>query len=121
MEASNLDDAEALFAEQSLIFETGGVEGTWKHYREHHMGPEIDAIGSFDITKGEPEEVKSRDGSMAFVTWPIKYTIELKDGRTIHSKGTVTFILVREDKEYRIRHLHWSSRRTKQAANKDAR
>ncbi|MCH7667251.1 MAG: nuclear transport factor 2 family protein [Acidobacteria bacterium] len=111
MEASDLDRAEALFAGESSVFESGGVEGTWQHYREHHIGAELEEIASFTIAKGEPDEVESVDGSMAFVTWPIEYTIELKEGRMIESKGTVTFVFLREEGQYRIRHLHWSSRR----------
>ena len=113
MDAGKLDDAEALFAEQSSIFETGGTEGTWEHYREHHIGPELSAIETFKTTLGDPEEERSADGSMAFVAWPIQYRIELKDERVIESKGTVTFVLVEENEKYRIRHVHWSSRRVK--------
>lgn len=49
MEASDLDAAESLFAANSVIFETGGVEGSWKDYRERHIGPELDSIESFTI------------------------------------------------------------------------
>jgi hypothetical protein len=111
MDAGELDDAEALFAKQSSIFETGGAEGTWDHYREHHIGPELDAFESFETTLGDPEEDRSTDGSMAFVAWPIRYRIELKDQTVIESKGTVTFVFVKDDDKYRIRHLHWSSRK----------
>lgn len=48
---------------------------------------------------------------MSFMAWPIEYRIELKDDRLIESRGTVTFLFVKEGSEYRIRHLHWSSRR----------
>ena len=113
MDAGKLDDAEALFAEESSVFETGGTEGTWAHYREHHLGPEIDAIDSFETRLGDPEEGRSADGSMAFVAWPLEYRIVLKDERVINSKGTVTFVLVKRDTSYRIRHVHWSSRRMK--------
>ncbi len=41
LEASDLDRAGALFAEDSSVYETGGVEGTWQHYREHHLAPEM--------------------------------------------------------------------------------
>ena len=111
MEDSDLDRAELLFTGGSSVFESGGVEGTWQHYREHHIGPEIGQIASFAVDRGDPEEEQSADGSMAFVAWPIEYTIELKDGRVIESRGTVTFVLVKEEDQYRIRHLHWSSRR----------
>ncbi len=111
MEASDLDGAEALFAADSLIFETGGVEGSWSNYREHHIGPELDAIQSFEMKRGQPVEQSSDDGSMALVAWPIEYTIELVDGRVIESRGTVTFVLESQDHDFMIRHLHWSSRR----------
>ncbi len=114
MDDSDLDAAGKLFAEESLIFETGGVEGSWKTYREHHLGPEIDAILSFETSLGEPEAMSSKDGSMSFVAWPIEYHIKLEDDREIDSRGTVTFVLLVEDDVVRIRHLHWSSRRIKQ-------
>ena len=114
MESGDLDAAETLFAPQSSIFESGGQEGDWQHYREHHIGPELSAIKSFSISQGEPEVEESQDGSMALVAWPIKYRIELED-RLIESIGTVTFVLVRGADGLRIRHLHWSSRAQKPA------
>lgn len=111
MEDSDLEAAEALFAADSLIFETGGVEGTWSEYREHHIGPELDAIESFVMTRARPSEQKSADGTMAFVAWPIEYTIKLDDGRVIQSRGTVTFVLENHGRHFMIRHLHWSSRK----------
>ena len=111
LQGSDLDGAGKLFARDSSIYESGGVEGTWQRYREHHLGPEVAEVTSFTIVEKDPEVVKSEDGSLAFVAWPIEYTIVLKDERTIRSRGTVTFVLVRETDTYKIRHLHWSSRR----------
>ena len=110
MESGDLDAAEALFASRSSIFESGGEEGTWQNYREHHIGPELAELETFTITRGEPEAQPSQDSSMAFVAWPIEYRIPLHDERTIDSRGTVTFVMVLEGPEWRIRHLHWSSR-----------
>jgi hypothetical protein len=113
MDNKDLDAAEALFAESSSIFESGGTEGDWKHYRAHHIGAELDAIKTFETSLGEPEEEISADGAMAFVAWPIEYHIVLQDERVIDSRGTVTFVFVRSAGHFRIRHLHWSSRRLK--------
>ena len=110
MESSNLDRAEELFSEASSVFESGGVEGSWQDYRQHHIGPELDQIVSFVVTRSDPESQTSEDGTMSFVAWPIEYRIELSDGRLVNSRGTVSFVLVREAGHYRIRHLHWSSR-----------
>lgn len=111
VESSDLDAASSLFTADSSVFESGGVEGTWGHYREHHLEPELDAISAFETVLGEPEVAYSQDASMAFVSWPLEYHIELTDHRTIDSKGTVTFVLVEDGENYSIRHLHWSSRR----------
>lgn len=120
VEAGDLDRAEALFAEDSLIFESGGVEGDWANYRAHHLGAEIDAIESFEIRRGEsPQVAVAEDGSLAAVAWPIEYTIELAAGETIESRGTVTFVLVHAaaGHGYRIAQLHWSSRRVRRDAD----
>jgi len=111
LEDNDLDAAEKLFVEPSSVFESGGDEGDWAHYRAHHLGPEIDGVEAFKTTLGKPEEVTSDDDSMAFVAWPIEFHIEFEDGRKIDSRGTVTFVFVRSGGQYRIRHLHWSSRR----------
>ncbi len=111
IQESDLSAAGALFASESSIFETGGVEGTWDHYRDHHLGPEIDGIAHFEISLKDPEITESDDATLVVLAWPIDYTILLKDQRTIRSRGTVTFVLYRQDGAYQIRHLHWSSRR----------
>ena len=111
LEAKDLDAAGALFAAESSIFEGGGEEGSWQRYREHHLGPEIGEVKTFTIRRGAPEEVLSADGSMAFVTMPMEYRIELAGGKVVESTGAATFVIVRESERYLIRHLHWSSRR----------
>lgn len=111
IQKSDLAAAGALFVRESSIFETGGVEGTWEHYRDHHLGPEIDDIAEFEISPKDPVITESDDATLVVVAWPIDYTISLKDDREIRSRGTVTFVLGREDGFYKIRHLHWSSRR----------
>lgn len=111
VQAGDLDRAGSLFVRDSSIFESGGDEGNWQHYREHHLGAEIDEISSFSITEGDPEIVTSADGSLALVAWPIEYSIALRDERKIDSRGTVTFVLVLQENVYKIRHLHWSSRK----------
>lgn len=111
MDRKDLEAAEALFAQKSSIFESGGEEGDWAHYRAHHIGAELDAIERFETTLGKPEEEISADGAMAFVAWPIEYHMALRDDREIDSRGTVTFVFIRSSEGFRIRHLHWSSQR----------
>ncbi len=60
IETSDLDRAEALFAHESSVFESGGVEGTWQHYREHHIGEELEELASFTIARGDASEGECR-------------------------------------------------------------
>lgn len=113
LDAGDTERAGGLFAEDSSIFETGGVEGSWAHYLEHHLAPELQAVQSFATRLGESTAETSRDHSLAWVAWPVEYDIQLTEGRRIESAGTVTFVMALEDGGYRIRHLHWSSRRRK--------
>ena len=55
IQARDLDAAGALFTRDSTIFETGGEEGTWQHYRDHHLGPELDAIKTFEFFDTQTE------------------------------------------------------------------
>lgn len=111
METRDLDAAEIHFASASSVFETGAVEGDWHQYRAHHIGRELDSFQRFEMHLGDPEEVRSEDETMAMVAWPLQYHIELHDGSKIDSDGTITFVLVREEDTFRVRHMHWSSRR----------
>ncbi|MGH1348839.1 MAG: nuclear transport factor 2 family protein [Nannocystales bacterium] len=108
--AGDLDAAALLVTDESVVFESGGDEGSWSHYREHHLGPEVAMFAEFDIRSGDPQVSLSTDRSLASVTLPIEYDIELKDGREIESRGTVTFVLRYEGTQYLIEHIHWSSR-----------
>src|SRR3546814_8690375 len=47
IESRDLSGAEALFAPDAQIFESGGIEGNFAHYRDHHLAPELKAFKSF--------------------------------------------------------------------------
>lgn len=99
----------ALFAEQSSVFENGKDEGTFAHYMEHHLGPEIDAITSF--TFGEPSVAVTRVGHMAFGRETYTYRIALTDGRVIDREGVATSVLHHDDESgWKIVQYHSSSR-----------
>lgn len=111
LENKDLDAAEALFASESSVFESGKAEGDWQNYRAHHIGAELAEFHVFEISTSDPEVVSASDESLVMVAWPIEYLIELHDGTRIESVGTITFVLIEADGTYRVRHMHWSSRR----------
>jgi len=111
-----LDGTSNLFTEDSEVFESGGVEGTYAHYTEHHLGPELGEFKSFTYSDYEID-VKV-DLPNAFTTETYIYTIVLNpddkgNTRTIKKKGVATSILKKMDGEWKIIKTHTSSRNTK--------
>uniref|UniRef100_UPI004048B4F3 YybH family protein n=1 Tax=Mariniflexile sp. TaxID=1979402 RepID=UPI004048B4F3 len=105
-----------LFAEDSEIFESGGVEGTYAHYTEHHLGPELGEFKSFTFSDYEIDA--KVDSPYAFTTETYIYTIVLNpnekgETRTIRKKGVATSILKKMDGKWKIIKTHTSSRNTK--------
>lgn len=109
--ARDLDAAATLVADDSIVFESGGDEGTWAHYREHHLGPEVELFSAFELEMGAMRVSAGRDGTLAVVTVPVEYDVTLRDARHFSSVGTVTFVLRLAGPDYKIEHVHWSSRR----------
>ena len=105
-----------LFTEDSEVFESGGVEGTYSHYIEHHLGPELGHFEKFEFSDYEID-VKV-DVPYAFTTETYVYTIVLNpddkgNSRTIKKKGVATSILKKIDGKWKIIKTHSSSRNTK--------
>jgi len=105
-----------LFAKNSEIYESGGIEGTYEHYIEHHLGPELGHFKSFTFSNYEID-VKV-DAPYAFTTETYVYTIVLKpndkgESRTIAKKGVATSILKKIDEKWKIIKTHSSSRNKK--------
>jgi hypothetical protein len=100
-----------LFTEDS-----GGVEGTYAHYIEHHLGPELGHFKKFEFSDYEIDaEV---DLPYAFTTETYIYTIVLNPddkgkSRTIKKKGVATSILKKIDDKWQIVKTHSSSRNVK--------
>jgi len=105
-----------LFTNDSEVFESGGVEGSYAHYIEHHFGPELGHFKKFEFSDYEIDaEV---DLPYAFTTETYVYTIVLNpddngNTRTIKKKGVATSILKKIDDKWQIVKTHSSSRNVK--------
>lgn len=104
-----------LFSENSEVFESGGLEGSYKHYIEHHLGPELEQFKSF--TFSDYEINVQVDLPYAFTTESYVYTIvlspnEIGKTRTIAKKGVATSILKKVDGDWKIIKTHSSSKNT---------
>ena len=105
-----------LFIEDSKVFESGGVEGSYAHYIEHHLGTELGHFKSFTFSDYEIDV--QVDGIYAFTTETYIYTIVLNpddkgNSRTIKKKGVATSILKKVDGDWKIIKTHSSSRNIK--------
>jgi len=105
-----------LFAEDSQVFESGGVEGSYANYIEHHIGPEL---GHFDKFEFSDYEIDVQvDEPYAFTTETYIYTIVIKpdekgESKTVRKKGVATSILKKIDGNWKIIKMHSSSRNAK--------
>jgi len=105
-----------LFAENSQVFESGGVEGSYTNYIEHHIGPEL---GHFDKFEFSDYEIDVQvDEPYAFTTETYIYTIAIKpdekgESKTVKKKGVATSILKKIDGNWKIIKTHSSSRNAK--------
>ena len=108
----SVDGLSDLFAEESAVFESGGSEGTFGHYLEHHLKPELEEFKSFKFS--DYEIIITVDLPYAFTTETYNYTIVLaEDGRIFEQKGVATSILKKIDGHWKIIKTHSSSRSKK--------
>ncbi|HEX7632652.1 MAG TPA: nuclear transport factor 2 family protein [Lacunisphaera sp.] len=106
-----LDAAKAshLFTPDSQVFESGGVEGTYAHYLEHHIGPELAEFKEFTF-RDYNLEVRL-DPPFAITTESYVYRIVVKaDGRVVEHQGVTTSVLKKINGEWRFLQTHSSSR-----------
>jgi ketosteroid isomerase-like protein len=111
IESRDLSGAEALFAPDAQIFESGGIEGNFAHYRDHHLAPELKAFKSFAF---RDYKVSVRgEGEVAIATETYSYAIVLPSGETVARDGVATSVLKWIDGKWQILSLHSSSRKPK--------
>ncbi|HVU18352.1 MAG TPA: nuclear transport factor 2 family protein [Candidatus Didemnitutus sp.] len=109
MEALDASRAKDLFTADSQVFESGGVEGTFAHYLEHHIGPELDEFKEFAF-RDYKLEVRL-DPPFAITTESYIYRIVLKaDGKVVERQGVATSVLKKINGQWRFIQTHSSSR-----------
>ena len=110
IEKLDVTGTEKLFTADSKIYESGGSEGSYAHYLEHHLGPEFKEFTSFKYSDYKVEV--QIDGNYAFATETYNYTIVvLKDNAEIKRKGVATSVLKKVKGEWKIMISHNSSRK----------
>ena len=110
IEKLDVTGTEKLFTPDSKIYESGGSEGTYVHYLEHHLVPEFKEFKSFKHSDYKVEVTV--DGDYAFATETYNYVIMLaKDNTEVKRKGVATSVLKKIKGEWKIMISHNSSRK----------
>ena len=100
---------EALFATDSEIFESGGSEGSYANYLQHHLGPELAEFRSFRFFD---HKVSVRfEGHVALATETYRFRIEPKTGDPAERLGVATSVLRKTPGGWKIVSMHNSARR----------
>lgn len=105
--AGDLKTVETLLDADVLILETGGAERSRQEYLGHH------AIGDAKFLKGTHSELKRRRARIAGDLVWVGTESELhaaKDGKPMTLLSTETMVLKKAGADWRIVHIHWSSR-----------
>jgi ketosteroid isomerase-like protein len=106
---------ERLFTKNSAIFETGGTEGNYANYLEHHLGPELHEFKSFKFSDYKVV-VHLLGPTAAHAIETYKYRIETKSGEIVERLGVATSVLSKENDRWRIVMMHNSGRKPKPAS-----
>jgi len=98
--------------EGARYVESGGQNQGLTDLVEHHVEPEGDALGEFELTLSNIETHIEGDFAWAIADVDVKALV--KDGqRRIHNRGYETFLFRLTGGEWKIVHTHSSSRPVK--------
>lgn len=107
LKAGNLDLAGELLAEDVLILESGGAETSRQEYLGGHAKHDAEFLKDVRL------EVKRRtarvDGGFGWVGTESELGAT-KDGKPLTLLSTETMVLKKTGSDWRIVHIHWSSR-----------
>ena len=105
--SGNADAVLALLAEDVMILEEGGAERSREEYAGHHLPADMTFAAATEA------EVTRRaawvEGEMAWVLTEGRTRGQF-NGRAVDRLTAETMILQRHADDWRIRHIHWSSR-----------
>lgn len=111
IERLDASGTEGLFTEDFAVFETGGVEGTYKEYLGRHLAPELAAFRAFAFS--DYKVAVRIEGDLALATETYNYQIEPKVGEIAMRKGVATSVLTRTADGWKILVMHGSARKPK--------
>lgn len=110
MAAGDKQKAAELLSPDITIYESGYVERSRAEYVGHHM--EIDMAYAKNSMRKVLSQGERIEGNLA-ILWQESETTGTYQGKDINKIGTETAILEKKGDQWKIVHLHWSSRKPK--------
>ncbi len=99
-----------LLAPDVLIFESGGAERSRDEYESHHMPADMAFLQEMSTTVTQQRDYQSEDFALIVTE---SRTRGMYQDQKIDLAGTETIMLEKRGDEWKIVHIHWSSRPAK--------
>ena len=103
--ASDPAAVKELLDPEVLIFEAGNIERSLDEYEAHHLPADLKFMSS--VTYRQERQTGHTEGDLAWISTEGRMTAK---GTGPERIGTETLILRKRSGEWRIVHIHWSSR-----------
>ena len=109
MEARSVEKLAAVFDPELFLFEGTHQNSGWADYRDNHIGPEMKEWSEFKALETHvADAIVAAD--IAYVSTVSTYRI-VSAGKPVRVTAAESFVLVRRDGGWRIRHLHYSGKK----------
>ncbi len=105
--AGDSTSALALLSDDAVVLESGELE-TRAQYAAHHLAADIEFAQALG---GERTVTGVRQVGDAAWLWAVSSVRGTWRGREVDSLGTELLVLAKEGEDWRIRAIHWSSRK----------
>jgi ketosteroid isomerase-like protein len=107
-ERGDMDELGRIYSGEDLtVIEGAGIDRGWARYRDHHLGPELEAFRNFEYRPSQIEPHVSGDVAWAIFRYSLR--ADYRDQR-LDQVGRGTAILERRDGRWVVRHTQTSSR-----------
>lgn len=101
----NLEPLNAVFSPKAKIYEQGSVDDSWEHYRDGHLGKEIEEMQNMTFSLDVAESLINKEMALLRGNYLIRGEMQ---GQQINSDGLVTLSMQVEDGMWKIIHLQFS-------------
>jgi ketosteroid isomerase-like protein len=109
MEALSIEKLAAVFDPDLFLFEGTHQNVSWADYRDNHIGPEMKDWSRFKVL--ETRIVDAVIGADIASVATVSTCLIVAAGKPLKISAAESFVLVRGEAGWKIRHLHYSGKR----------